>query len=88
MLKRSLKLTKEYSLFLFGARGVGKSALEFGMLPRIFGFNSKDAKCKFLQAYTLTYLTDFYPSQQTDNPRQSPSLGSVFFSTEPKSLIY
>jgi uncharacterized protein len=35
-----------------------QSALEFGMLPRIFGFNSKDAKCKFLQAYTLTYLKE------------------------------
>lgn len=35
-----------------------QAALEFGMLPKVFEFKSNDAKQKFLQAYTLTYLKE------------------------------
>jgi uncharacterized protein len=39
-------------------------ALEHGMLPKISQFKSNDAKRKFLQAYTLTYLKEEVWSEQ------------------------
>ena len=52
-----------YHLYPFSYLELGKAfdlqhALVFGMLPRIFEFKTADAKQKFLQAYTLTYLKE------------------------------
>lgn len=52
-----------YHLFPFSYHELGNNfeleeALTYGMLPKVFEFNSRKDKQKFLQAYTLTYLRE------------------------------
>jgi len=52
-----------YNLFPFSYLELGKAfdlnqALCFGMLPKIFSFQTDSHKIKFLQSYTITYLKE------------------------------
>lgn len=52
-----------YNLFPFSYLELGKTfdlkqALCFGMLPKIFSFQTDSHKIKFLQSYTITYLKE------------------------------
>lgn len=61
-----------YNLFPFSYLELGKSfdlkqALCFGMLPKIFSFQSDSHKMKFLQSYAITYLKEEIWSERLVN---------------------
>lgn len=61
-----------YHLFPFSYLELGKifdlrQALCFGMLPKIFSFQSDSHKVKFLQSYTMTYLKEEIWSERLVN---------------------